>query len=361
MLERIGVLGASGFVGTHLIENWHLSQKAEVIPIVRSFASLGKIARFSLDWRLAEPTTESLTKAFRGINTLVHCATGDARTIESLVEPVYKACEKGGIRRIIYLSSAAIFGQNLPLGTNDFSKVPTTHIHPYNAAKAKAEKTFFKLRSKGSTELVILRPSVVYGPRSRWLIELVHKLVTGKAWWINDGQGIVNAIYIDNLMHAIERALLTPGDGQAFMVRDRESYTWKQFYQPFMEALGFDINAIKNISVTTYKTKNLAQSLEGLPYLQALKPYLPSRLKRLLKASLEAWNPPAETPTWYLPKPQAPDIDYEMAELFSNRWTFPQIKAQELLSYTPPINHERAVQACIEWLGFCGHPMVREM
>ncbi len=360
MLERIGVLGASGFVGTHLIENWHLSQKAEVVPIIRSFSSLGKIARFSLDWRLAEPTTESLAKAFRGIHTLVHCASGNPHSILNLVDPVYKACEKGGVRRMVYLSSAAIFGQNLPLGTNDFSKIPASHSHPYNRAKAKAEKRFFELRSKGSTELVILRPSIIYGPRSRWLVELVNQLLSGKAWWLNDGQGIINAIYIDNLIHAVERALLSPGDGQAFMIRDRESYTWKQFYEPFIHALGFDIKAIKNLTYSL-PSRPFIHSLQDLPVIQTLKSYLPCRLKRMVKASLEAWDPPTETSTWYLPHPKAPQVDYEMAELFSNRWTFPQTKAQELLNYTPPIQHERAVQACIEWLCFCGYPIVGKM
>lgn len=359
MLERIGVLGASGFVGTHLIENWHLGQKAEIVPIVRNFSSLGKIARFCLDWRIAEPTTESLAQAFRGIHALVHCATGDVKTIESLVTPVYKACEKAGVRRIIYLSSAAIFGQNLPLGTNDFSKVPTTHPHPYNAAKAKAEKKFFELRSKGSTELVVLRPSIVYGPRSRWLKELAQRLISGKAWWLNNGQGIINTIYIDNLLHAIERALLTPGEGQAFMVRDLASLSWYQFYQPFVEALGFDMKAIQNLSPLPAHPKTLAQSLGGLPYLHTLKSYLPDRIKRIVKASLEVWNnpPSPQTPTWYLPQPRAPQVDHEMAELFSNRWTFPQTRAQELLGYAPPIRHEKAVEACIEWLGFCGYPL----
>lgn len=357
MLERIGLLGASGFVGTHLIENWHLNQKAEVIPIVRSFASLAKIARFSLDWRLAEPNAESLAKAFRGIDALVHCGAGDASTIQALVEPVYKACEKAGVKRIIYLSSAAVFGQNLPLGTHDFSKIPLSHSHPYNAAKAKAERRFFELRSRGSTELVILRPSIVYGPRSRWIVEFVDRLISGKAWWLNDGQGIVNSLYIDNLLHAIERALLSKGEGQAFMVRDATSLTWRQFYRPFIAALGFDMKAIANMPYTAKRSPTLKDILDGSPLATTLKPYVPSRLKRLLKAGLGAWEKPSVKSPWYLPRPPAPVLDYEMAELFLNRWTFPQTRAQELLNYTPPISHERAIEASLEWLRFCGYPL----
>ncbi len=362
MLERIGLLGATGFVGTHLLENWHLNQKAEVIPIVRSFSSLGKIARFSLDWRLADCTdTNSLAKALKGIDVLVHCASGDSATIKALVKPVYEACETAGVKRIVYLSSAAIFGQNLPTGTNDFSKIPHHHPSPYNAAKAQAEKEFFKLRSKGSTELVILRPSIVYGPRSRWIIEFIKRLLAGQACWLDEGKGIVNGIYIDNLLYAIERALLTKGEGQAFIVRDEHSYTWRQFYTPFVTGLGFELDAIQNLNAAPAleKTK-LLHRIPSIPYLEKLKPHVPARMKRILKASLAAWDEPPSSTTWYLAKAPAPTIDSEMAALFANRWTLPQDKAKELLAYQPIVSHEQAVGATLEWLRFCGYPIRSE-
>lgn len=359
MLERVGILGATGCIGTHLLENWYVNQKAELIPIVRSFSSLGKIARFALDWRLADcGDVHSLAQAMKGVDVLVHCASGDASTIRSLVKPVYQACEKAGVKRIVYLSSAAIFGQTLPSGTHDFSRIPKHHPNPYNAAKADAEREFFSLRSKGSTELVVLRPSIVYGPRSRWILEFVTRLLSGQAWWMDEGKGILNGIYLDNLLHAIERAVLSKGEGQAFIVRDAHSYTWRQFYTPFVRALGFELEAIHNLpSAIPIQPTSVFEQLQALPFAHALKAYIPTRLKRALKASLKAWDTPSAAPSWSLAKAPMPPVDAEMAALFANRWTLPQDKAKELLAYEPIVSHEKAIQASLEWLRFCGYPI----
>lgn len=40
MTCRIAVLGASGFVGSRLVELWHLSGWAQLMPVVRNVGSL---------------------------------------------------------------------------------------------------------------------------------------------------------------------------------------------------------------------------------------------------------------------------------------------------------------------------------
>ena len=45
---KIAVIGASGFVGTRLVEHFVLGRFAEVVPVVRSFSSLAVLSRFEL-------------------------------------------------------------------------------------------------------------------------------------------------------------------------------------------------------------------------------------------------------------------------------------------------------------------------
>jgi len=52
-------------------------------------------------------------------------------------------------------------------GTDERSPLRTDHSALVNNAKVRAERTLMKLRANGKTELVMLRPGIVYGPRSR--------------------------------------------------------------------------------------------------------------------------------------------------------------------------------------------------
>src|SRR5258705_363109 len=83
----------------------------------------------------------------------------------------------------------------------------------------RAERTLLALRADSSVELVMLRPGIVYGPRSRWTAGWADDLLAGRAYLIGDGAGICNAIYVDTLVHAIRLATEAPAaavDGQAF-------------------------------------------------------------------------------------------------------------------------------------------------
>jgi hypothetical protein len=74
---QVGNMGASGFVGSRLIEIFHLEQVAKVVPIIRSSNSLAGLARFSLDWRVADALDEkALVRAFRGCDVVVHSVHG---------------------------------------------------------------------------------------------------------------------------------------------------------------------------------------------------------------------------------------------------------------------------------------------
>ncbi len=172
---------------------------------------------------------------------VIHCVSGDSPIIVSSVAPVYLAAEAAGVRRMIYLSSAVVHGQAPAVGTDETSKLEKKQVIPYNRAKIKAEQTLLKLSAKGNVEVVILRPGIVYGPRStRWITAIADELLQGKAYFINDGKGICNCIYVDNLVHAIYLCLLAQAktiDRQAFLLGDQELVTWFDFYAQLSLAL----------------------------------------------------------------------------------------------------------------------------
>lgn len=95
----------------------------------------------------------------------------------------------------------------------------------------------------------MLRPGIVFGPRSMWVTRVADELLSGTAYLVNEGNGICNSIYVDNLIHAIRLAMTaTNVDGQAFLVGDREQVTWSDFYRPIAEALGIDFAQISHVA-----------------------------------------------------------------------------------------------------------------
>ena len=64
-IMKVAVLGASGYIGSRFVEMLHLSELAEVCLVVGRFSSLAGVARFDLDWRIADALDEeALAKAF---------------------------------------------------------------------------------------------------------------------------------------------------------------------------------------------------------------------------------------------------------------------------------------------------------
>ena len=56
----------------------------------------------------------------------------------------------------------------------------------------------------GRITIVVLRPGLIWGPRSPWVLGPASELVNGTAYLVGDGGGICNLIYVDNLVRRLE-------------------------------------------------------------------------------------------------------------------------------------------------------------
>jgi 2-alkyl-3-oxoalkanoate reductase len=356
---KIAVLGANGFIGGRLVEQCVLEGWAEVRPIVRSFASLARLARFDLDCQIADASDQSaLEKVFSGCEAVIHLVLGDPDVILGTLDPVYLAAQQAGVQRIVYMSSASVHGLAPEPGTNEESPLSSNQVLIYNNAKVRAEQRLLALRKQGKVELVMLRPGIVFGPRSRWVSDFVEALPVGRAYLLNEGQGICNSIYVDNLLHAIRLALTsTEADGQAFLVGDREMVTWLDFYRPFAEALGMDLEAIVRLPIPVFE-RGLRDRLEGVRVsrsFQSAMPIFPTKLKQAVKGALSGWNQGPMPSNWRLRGKSEPQISQEIALLQSCSYKLPSTKAEKLLGYEPPITFSEGCQRSIGWLQFAGY------
>jgi len=360
---RVAILGANGFIGNRTVEMFHLGGLAEVRPVVRSVARLARSARFDLDCRIADGFDQAaLSAAFHGCDVVVHAIAGDPHTILGTLAPAYRAAQEAGVRRFIYLSTTSVHGQAPEPETDENSPLHDRQPLPYNNAKVQAERTLHQLRRQGSVELVLLRPGIVFGPRSFWVTSFVEALLGGRAYVVNDGQGVCNSTYVDHLVHAISLAMTMSGvDGEVFLVGDEEKITWAEFYQPFAEALGYDLSDVYRVapvsSVLTWRDR--LETMRTSHPVQMVLSYLPYRATLALSAALRAFMDPLPiTSPWETPEPPVPRATLEMSLLHQCGYKLPSDKAKKRLSYEPIISFAEGCRRTIAWLGFVGYPII---
>ncbi|NMF60570.1 NAD-dependent epimerase/dehydratase family protein [Pseudanabaena yagii] len=354
---KIGIVGASGFVGNRAAEVFY-EQGHEIRPIVRSQASAERLTPKNLDYQIASAFDQSqLAAAFKGCDVVIHSVLGSPGLIRGSVEPAYKAAQKAGVRRIIYLSSMIVHRSAPAVGTTEASPLVEKQQFPAHPAKIYAERKLLKLRQNGAVEVVIFRPGIVFGPRSRWVSELANQLCQGTAYFINEGKGVCNSVYIDNLIHGIQLGMTTPAaDGEAFFVGDREQVTWFDFYRPFAEAFGVDPNQIPNLVVPEFthsRKQELIGSVVNSQFVQKFLASVPEDFKQNLKNIIPKRNKPSVTQVEELTKTEKkpePVVNEMMAELQQSQYKLPFDKAERILGYQQIVSFDEGCRLSIEWL-----------
>lgn len=364
-MTKIAVLGANGFIGTRMVEMFVLNHLVDVCPVVRDYAGLARSSRFELEGRVANAfDPQALESAFQGCDVVVHAVAGDIKTILGTLAPVYHAAQKAGVRRLVYLSSGSVHGQAPEPGTDENSVLSTRQELPYNNAKVRAERVLTRLRNQGNVELVILRPGIVFGPRSSWVTHFADDLLAGKTALLNRGRGICNSIYVDNLVHAIYLAATRPNiDREVFLLGDEECVTWADLYQPIATALGYDLKDTPE-GIISSERESWFEHLEPIRVsktVQGLLSVIPHRFKL---AAFRAYETILRYDAIISTSPQERQqisISYEMGKLYSCSYKLPHEKAKRILGYQPPVSFQEACQRTMAWLDFAGYPVKNDV
>ena len=346
------VTGAGGFIGGRLVEVLALSGKADVRASVRRWASAARIGRFPVETVRCDITEKDQVRAaMRGVGAVIHCAKGGRTGTVEGTRNILEAAREMEVSRVVFFSTIEVYGDMD--GDLDESIPPQRTGRDYGDSKIEAEELCAEFAADG-LPVVVLRPSLVYGPFSTyWTVEVAQRLMQGGTFPSRDAAaGICNLVYVDDVVAATLLSLQRDeAVGEVFNVNGPERLTWSEYLYAFRDALelpddphgGRLSTRIRSMAMTPVRAgaKAILSRFEGP--LMALNKRSPIA-RRAMKSFAGAIQ---RTPS---------QGEYR---LLSRNAFFPIEKARRLMGYQPMFTMEKGLDHSLAWLdhhGFRGKP-----
>ena len=247
MKYNYAVTGSNGFIGNHLVKTLEL-KGLKVRRIDRgnyqNSISISNIDKFT-DWK----------KALKGIDIIFHCA-GAAHIFNKNDESknqFFSVNEEGtirlaeeaafcGVKKLIFLSSIKVNGENTAKGITLNSKSIEAPQDEYALSKYNAEKKLKKISLEKKLEIVIVRPPLVYGPgvgaNFLKLIQFISKKLPMPFLSFNNKRSY---IYVKNLTEFLfECSQNNKASGKTFLISDRYPLSTRELTIYIANAFGFN-------------------------------------------------------------------------------------------------------------------------
>ncbi len=258
------VTGGAGFIGSHIAER--LVRKGWEVKLLDDLSSgnLGNIGAVFDSVEFIEGSIsdkKSVQKAVSGVDYVFHEAAL-VSVVESISNPekthginvegtrnVLEAALEEKVKRVMFASSAAIYGDADPPITEEFAMKP---LSPYGESKVEGEKLMKEFNAKG-LETVCLRYFNVYGPRqdpdsqySGVITRFIGKMLKKESPTIyGDGDQSRDFIYVDDVVNANLMASVKEGiSGESFNIGSGIPLTINQLEGLVSELTGHDIDPI---------------------------------------------------------------------------------------------------------------------
>ena len=213
------VTGATGFTGGHLAR--YLAARGDAVRVlVRQPSQAEQQAFAGMETVVGDlETGDNLLRAAEGVDVVFNVAALYRQA--GLPEATYRrvnaeapgaiveASAKAGVRRVVHCSTVGVHGdiehppaaETAPLRPGDVYQV--TKLEGEEHARARAQQS--------GVELVIVRPSGIYGAGDRRLLKLFRGVARRRFVILGDGEIFYHLTHIDDLVEGFRLAATVPG------------------------------------------------------------------------------------------------------------------------------------------------------
>ena len=219
-MMKVLVTGGTGFIGSYLVEEL-LRNGYEVRILSRKSTTRWKNEVEIFRGDITKP--ETLDKAFKGIDAVFHNAAyaidfGKKEIIYDVnvngTKNVAEACIRNDIDRIVYTSSAGVYGfpKTDTVITEDFPKKP---MNAYQKSKLLGEKI---LGEYEEIKTSIIRPPLVFGAGGQTTKILLDMLTSKSMVLVGDGNNTISIVHPVDVARCLRLALERDDRGETFNV-----------------------------------------------------------------------------------------------------------------------------------------------
>jgi nucleoside-diphosphate-sugar epimerase len=205
---RVLVTGATGFTGGHLARTLR-RRGYDVAALVREPSKAADLEREGITvvpGDLRDRT--ALQRAVSGSEVIYHIAAiyrqaglpeaeyrqVNAESVRTLIE----AAHGGGVRRVVHCSTVGVHGDVESPPANEDAPLRPGDV--YQHTKLEGERNARDAAARTGIELVIVRPSGIYGPGDRRLLKLFRGIVRRRFVTLGHGNIYYHLTFIDDLV-----------------------------------------------------------------------------------------------------------------------------------------------------------------
>ncbi|MBC6935304.1 MAG: NAD(P)-dependent oxidoreductase [Chloroflexi bacterium] len=244
--------------------------------------------------------TERMKEVAAGCDYIVHCAAAlggplphQRRLNVDGTRSVMQAAAAARVRRALHISTIAVYGYGYTSDVTEEMPQKPGRV-PYNVTKSEAEKVVRQIGAQNNLSYSIIRPGMVYGPRSgMWTMFMFNLGKRNPTIFLGDGSGYAHPIYIDDVVDMAALLLTHPAaDGEAFNCAPDPAPTWREFLSGYSRLAGHqNWRGLPALPLRIIAPAvELALTLRGepqdvpalIPFMQARKTYKMDKARRLL-------------------------------------------------------------------------------
>jgi nucleoside-diphosphate-sugar epimerase len=145
---------------------------------------------------------------------------------------------KAGVKRLVYVSSIKVNGEETDVPYTEDSQ--TNPTDPYGISKWEAEQALRQIEAEEGLEVVIVRPTLVYGPGVKAnFLNMMKAVQRGIPLPLASISNKRSLIYVGNLVDALATCAVHPAaGGETFLISDRDDVSTPELIRRTASALG---------------------------------------------------------------------------------------------------------------------------
>lgn len=249
--EKVLVTGGTGFLGKRIVERLS-TEGFPVRVLARKLSNIEPLKKSGVEIYFGDVADKkSLTKAFEGIDIVVHTAAGtsgskkdsETGTIQG-TQNVLGLCKSNNVKKLIYISSCSVYGvadyktNQIVTEESSLERFPLRR-GIYSASKQFAEGFVAEAMRNKNFPIVILRPGTIYGPGGELFTPMIGFSLMNKAFVvIGNGEFELPFVYIDNLVEAIVKSIESDNvNNQILNVVDSDRINKKHYMKKLIKKL----------------------------------------------------------------------------------------------------------------------------